>query len=99
MRWYEGLYVGEGLAGKADTIRRNIEDGECPRFVYIITPALNGSDLLDIRHGRDLEKPFLQSKDLLIVGIALGADEAAEVTAKIVAEHLHGGKLCLEGDQ
>ena len=98
MRWYESLYVGEGLSGKAQAIRQNIEDGECPRSVYVITTALNGSDLLDIRHGRDLTKAFFREMNPLIVGIALGADEAAELAAIIVAEHLQGGKLCLEGE-
>ena len=98
MRWYDSLYVGEGLSGKEDSIRQNIEDGECPRLVYVITAALNGSDLLDIRHGRDLTRASIREKDPLIVGIALGSDEAAEVAAKIVTEHLQGGKLCLEGE-
>ena len=98
MRWYDSLYVGEGLSGKADAIRQNIEDGECPRFVYVITTAMNRSDLLEIRHGRDLTKAFLQEKDPLIVGIALGSDEASRLAATIVTEHLQGGKLCLEGE-
>ena len=98
MRWYGGLYTDPQLEGKIDTVKKELEKGDCPRSLYVILPASNGKDLLEFRQGRDLKKEYFRDKNPLIIGVARGYDEAMELTARIVEERFKDGKICLEGD-
>ena len=98
MRWYRNLYLGSALDESAEEIKKDLENGECKRNLFVITPAVNEKDLLDIRRGRDLKKLYRKEKDLLILGLAKGYDEAVELSVRILKEHLKDGVLILEGE-
>ena len=98
MRWYRDLYISSQLEAAAEEIKKDLENGVCKRNLYVITPAVNEKDLLDIRKGRDLKKQYLKEKDLLILGLAKGYDEAVELSVRILKERLKDGVLCLEGE-
>ena len=98
MRWYRDLYISSQLEAAAEEVKKDLENGVCKRNLYVITPAVNEKDLLDIRKGRDLKKQYLKEKDLLILGLAKGYDEAVELSVRILKERLKDGVLCLEGE-
>ena len=54
--------------------------------VYVITPASGGNNLLDIYHCSEIFRPWYEKEDLLIVGIALGYDDACLLAGQIVNE-------------
>ena len=98
MRWYRDLYISSQLEAAAEEVKKDLENGVCKRNLYVITPSVNDKDLLDIRKGRDLKKQYLKEKDLLILGLAKGYDEAVELSVRILKERLKDGVLCLEGE-
>ncbi len=98
MRWYRDLYISSRLKSAESEIKKDLEDGVCKRDLYVITPAVNGKDLLDLRRGRDLKKQYLKEKDLLILGLAKGYDDAVELSVRILKERLKDGVLSLEGE-
>ena len=98
MRWYRDLYISSQLEAAAEEVKKDLENGVCKRNLYVITPSVNEKDLLDIRKGRDLKKQYLKEKDLLILGLAKGYDEAVELSVRILKECLKDGVLCLEGE-
>lgn len=98
MRWYRDLYISSQLEAAAEEVKKDLENGVCKRNLYVITPSVNEKDLLDIRKGRDLKKQYLKEKDLLILGLAKGYDEAVELSVRILKERLKDGVLCLEGE-
>jgi len=54
--------------------------------VYLITLASNDKNLLDIYPGYVFLQPYFQEQELLILGIALGKDEAFSVAQKIIED-------------
>lgn len=86
MLWYSGLYTGkkEDLH-RADVIRQ-IRDGKNLPWVYVVTPASNRKNILDIYRADDLKNPAYGEREFLILGIADGYQEALEVAAGIVGE-------------
>ena len=86
MRFYQHLYMGEQAAGKRFQILQGLREREIQPEIYVITPASGGNNLLDIYSCRELRKPWRESEDLLVVGIAAGYEEACELAGKIVSQ-------------
>lgn len=86
MQFYEHLYTGERAAKKRFFILQSLRKKKpCPD-VYVITPASGGNNLLDILSCHELYRPWREEADLLIVGIALGYDDACLLAGRIVSE-------------
>lgn len=86
MLWYKHLYMGEKAKKHRFHIIRNIKTCKIQVDIYVITPAANGTDILDIYSCITLLQPYYQELDMMILGIADGYDEALEVAASIVDE-------------
>lgn len=84
MRWYNHLYVGEKAKKKRFWIIQKIRGHKLQNDIYVITPAANGNNILDIYPSMVLSQPYCKDTDLLIIGIAKGYQEALEVTTQIV---------------
>jgi hypothetical protein len=56
------------------------------KYVFLITLASNPKNLLDIYPGYVFLQPYFQEQDQLILGIALGKDEAFSVAQKIIED-------------
>ncbi len=67
MRWYSHLYVGEQAAKKRYAVIQKIRNGTGGQNIYVITPASNGNNLLDIYSAGDFSHPYYQQQDMLIV--------------------------------
>lgn len=86
MRWYEHLYVGKKAKKKRHRIIGNIRSSRLFPGSYVITPASNGNNLLDIYPSAMLSVAYYKDSDLLILGIASDYFEALEVACMIVDE-------------
>lgn len=85
MRWYEKLYVGEKAKKKRPAVLSAVREGK--RFgYYVLTPAANGADLLDLIPALSFSQEYYRQKDLLIVGVAADYADAAELAGRIVNE-------------
>ncbi len=97
MRWYSHLYVGEQAAKKRYAVIQKIRNGTGGQNIYVITPASNGNNLLDIYSVGDFSHPYYQQQDMLILGIAAGYQEALVVAGKIVNDMYQAtGEFSLE---
>ena len=88
MKWFRNLYVGETLKNERDALIREMDGGISRPDVYMITLAMNGRDLLDIRRTRALEREDLRKNLPMIVGLAKGQKEAKALVEQIVRDCL-----------
>ncbi len=86
MKWYDKLYVGESIARKANRIKWKINHNAGTFDVYVITLASNPSNLLDLIPARELLQKHYPKKELYIIGLAKGYEEACTVVCEIIKE-------------
>lgn len=87
MKFCEKLYWGEKAEKEQKKLIKALKRKK--NFVpsmYVITPASNGENLLDVLDAFSLLNPVTEYKNLLVVGVALGKDEALELVRLIVDE-------------
>ena len=84
MRWYNRLYVGKKAKRYRRFIIKHIREQKFQSGAYVITPASNGNNILDIYPAVVLLHPEYASRDYLVIGIAAGYWEALEVVRQIV---------------
>ena len=86
MIWYDKLYVGESIVHKTKKIKWKIMHNAGQIGIYVITLASNRQNLLDIIPSYELMQRGYPKREMVIVGLAKGYDEAVEVAASIVDE-------------
>ncbi|MGN0142183.1 MAG: hypothetical protein ACI4AD_08135 [Roseburia sp.] len=86
MVWYEDLYVGESIIHKTNKIKWKIRHNAGQIDIYVISLASNGKDLLDIIPSRELLQKAYPKRELYVVGLAKGYEEALTVAVSIVDE-------------
>ena len=86
MKWYDDLYVGESIIHKTNKIKWKILHNAGQIRIYVITLASNDKNLLDIIPSQELMQKGYPKRDLYVVGLAKGYDEAVEVAASIIDE-------------
>lgn len=92
MLWYKKLYTGETAEKKRFAIIQKIRSGGIPASAYVIVPAANPKNLLDIYLAADVctpqedERRRQSGRELLILGIAWGYEEALELAGQMVDE-------------
>lgn len=97
MLWYSRLYVGERAKKHRFSIIQGIRGERCRPGIYVITPASNGNNILDIYPAMILKNPYYKKKELLVLGIADGYQEALELAGTIVQEmYQKTGGFCLK---
>ena len=85
MRWYERLYVGEKAKKNRFSILQAVREEKSSGY-YILTPASNPKNLLDIYPALTLKQPYYKQQDLLIVGVAADYQDAAMLVGRIVGD-------------
>lgn len=85
MRWYERLYVGEKAKKDRFSILRAVRTGKSSGY-YILTPASNPKNMLDIYPALTLNQPYYKEQDLLIVGVAADYRDAALLAGRIIGD-------------
>lgn len=86
MRWYSKLYVSESIGKKANRIKWRIKHGAGTPGVYVLTFASNSENLLDIIPSWNLMQRAYPKKNLKVIGLAKGYDDALELVRTIVDE-------------
>ena len=82
--WFDRLYVGEKAKKKRYKIIQGIRKSKPRPDIYVIMPASNGNNILDIYPTAELFAPFFKMDDVLILGIAADYWEALEVAGRMV---------------
>lgn len=82
--WYDHLYVGEKAKKKRYRLIQAIRGSKIQAGAYVITPAANGNNILDIYPEAALLSPWNRDKEFHIIGIAADYWEALEVVRQIV---------------
>lgn len=83
------LYLGESIASeKLDKIKDKLDKMPLLANVYIITPARNPADQLDIFDARQLIQPHYNGEEIHVIGIASGYEEALQLIEQITRECL-----------
>ena len=85
MRWYERLYLGEKAKKNRFAILQSVRQEKSSGF-YVITPASNPRNLLDIYSASAIKQPYYKNSDLLIVGVAADYEDAAMLVGRIVGD-------------
>lgn len=92
MLWYKKLYTGEMAEKKRFAIIQKIRSGAVPAFAYVIVPAANPRNLLDIYPAAEVctpheeERRRQEGRELLILGIAWGYQDALQLAGRMVDE-------------
>lgn len=82
--WFDRLYTGEKAKKKRYRIIQGIRKSRPQPGIYVITPASNGNNILDIYSATALLSPFYKDEEFLIMGIGADYWEALEVAGRIV---------------
>ena len=86
MKYYSNLYVSEGLEKKKDKVIARLERRKIqPDLHEILLPECDHNQL-EIVNAVYLLQPGYPREDRMVVGIAKGFDEAAELIEKIIRE-------------
>ncbi len=105
MKWYRKLYIGETAKKNKYHIITGMKRNHPPANSYYITLALNGTDLLDIYAGKDMCWKYFRKKEIWVIGIANGYNEAVELACQILTElyietgSFHIKRFILEGNK
>lgn len=86
MKWYKRLYVGKNAQLSKRSIIRNIRQGRFQLGVYVLALPANDENVLDIYPAYTLLQPYYRKKEIYIVGIAKGREEAMKLLTQIVME-------------
>lgn len=86
MTWYEDLYVGESIVHKTSKIKWKIRHNAGQLNIYVISLASNEANLLDIIPAQELLQKGYPKRDMHVIGLAKGYDEAVDVAVSIVDE-------------
>ena len=86
MKWYDDLYVGESIVHKTSKIKWKILHNAGQLNIYVITLASNPANLLDIISEKELLQKGYPKKNLYIVGLAKGYQEAVDTAVAIIDE-------------
>ena len=90
----DNLYIGESVDNPA-LVRWKLTHGAGQFGIYLITPALNGIDQLEIIHCANLKQKYYREHPALIYGIAAGKAEAMDLLVTISDEASASG---MDGD-
>ena len=85
MRWYERLYVGEKAKKFRYSVIQAVRERR-PLGYYVLTPAVDEKNLLELYPAVTFSLPYYRDQDLLIVGVALDFEDAARLSARIIDE-------------
>lgn len=89
MTWQDDLYVGTSIVHKINKIKWKIRHNAGQLNIYVITLASNECNLLDIIPAQELLQKGYPKKEMHVVGLAKGYDEAVEIAVSIVDEVYH----------
>ena len=95
LKFAQNLYLGEGIAPeKLDKLKKRLNKKPLLANVYLITPARNPADQLDIFDARQLVQPHYKDEEFLVLGMASGYEDALQLIERISGECLKARGDC-----
>lgn len=89
IQFRDKLYLSEGISEKKlDKLKRKLEKKSILANVYLIVPAGNPEDQLDILDAKQLAQPFFRNVSIEVIGIASDYDAALKIIEQLVQECL-----------
>ena len=85
MRLYERLYIGDKAKKNRFSILQSLRAEKTSGY-YVLTPASNPKNLLDIYSAASWNQSYFKQQDPWIIGIAADHEDAAALVGKIVGE-------------
>lgn len=85
MEWYRNLYLGEAAEKKKYRLYRRINKRRLLN-AYVVALPSNEENVLDIYKYMELRQKHYAKREIFIIGLACGKDEAMELAAKIIGE-------------
>ena len=85
MRFYERLYFGDKAKKNRFSILQAVREEKTSGY-YVLTPASNEKNLLDMYSASALNQPYYKQQDFLIVGVAADYEDAATLVGRIVGD-------------
>lgn len=86
IQWASKLYIGEKLIKKKDKAISKISKGKVTTGVYCIAFASGQHNLFDIMDANQLLFTHYKKKDITIVGLARGREEALDLVQDMLIE-------------
>lgn len=86
MKWYKDLYVSEAIGKKANKIKWKINHNAGTVNIYLVCLPSNKDNLLDIVPAIELMQKGYPKKDLHVIGMAKGYDDAVDLTRTIIEQ-------------
>ena len=86
MEWYRNLYASDSVAHKVNRIKWKINHNAGTVFVYVIAFSSNRKNLLDIIPAWELMQKSYPKKNMKIIGLAKGYQDALELVRLIIDE-------------
>lgn len=84
------LYLGESIDCKQlHKLKQTLENKPILADVYILTPAHNAHDELDLFSSRVLLQPHYRNREILVVGIARSEEEGLALIEQITKDCLN----------
>ena len=82
--WYKELFVGEQAEESREKIISNICEHKFQTGIYVIFLAVNGKDIFDLVPTFMLSEDSYKGRDIIILGIAKGKEEAKELSRQMI---------------
>ncbi|HOA79726.1 MAG TPA: hypothetical protein PKK61_01495 [Defluviitaleaceae bacterium] len=83
MKFIKNLYIGDKIKNK-DRIIRRLSKNHPYKNLYCICLDSSSNNLLVILNSSEIKKDINRNKDYKIIGIAMGKEEAFELTRRII---------------
>ena len=95
LKFAQNLYLGEGIAPeKLDKLKKRLNKKPLLANVYLITPARNHANQLDLFDHRQLVQPHYKDEEFLVLGMASGYEDALQLIERISGECLKARGDC-----
>lgn len=85
MEWYKNLYLGETAKKKKYRLYRKINKRRLFN-AYVVALPSNNENVLDIYRFMELRQKHYAQRDIFIIGLACGKEEAMELARDIIWE-------------
>lgn len=89
LKFHEKIYLGESIEPrKVDKLKRKLRFKPFLAQVYLIVPARNPNDMLDIFDARQLSQKYYEKEAFFVLGIAGNHAEALRIVECMVQDCL-----------
>ena len=86
MKFYKNLYLGAGLEKKKEKLIKKLETGRYPLTLYLLVLPGSAKNQLEFYSALMLHQKLVSERDIFVVGLASGYDDAVYMVEEITRE-------------